>query len=84
MRKSSVSREIGGKPRKGFAKYGADRAQAAALERIGNRGNFPKTAKNEKLKEYVEEKLRLGWSPEQVSIRLPIDFPDDAGMRVAA
>ncbi len=29
------------------------------------------------------EKLKLGWSPEQVSIRLPIEYPKDARMRIS-
>ena len=81
--KSSVSREIGGKPRKGFGKYDADRAQAKALERIGKRGNIPKTERHEPLKAYIEDNLRIGWSPEQISIRLPIEYQSDASMRIA-
>lgn len=81
--KSSVSREIGGKPRKGLGKYDADRAQAEALDRIVRRGNVPKTEKHEPLKTYIEDKLQLGWSPEQISIRLPIEYQDDTSMRIA-
>ena len=38
---------------------------------------------NSKLKEYIIEKLKLTWSPEQISNRLKIDFPDDETMRVS-
>lgn len=34
------------------------------------------------LEAYVRVKLGLGWSPEQVAGRLPLDHPDDASMRV--
>ena len=82
--KSSISREIGGKPRKGAGKYDADVAHGKALERISNRGNTPKTMKNGRLKSYIEAKLKdERWSPEQVSIRLPHEFPDDETMRIA-
>lgn len=82
--KSSISREIGGKPRKGRGKYNADAAHLRALERISNRGNVPKTAKNVRLKSYIETKLKdERWSPEQVSIRLPREFPKDETMRIA-
>ena len=82
--KSSVSREIGKSPRKGCGKYDADRAQSMALDRIGNRGNVPKTERNERLKLYIETKMRDEcWSPEQISIRLPLEFKDDTGMRIA-
>jgi len=36
-----------------------------------------------KLYLYVKEKLESYWSPEQVSCRLPIDFPDDREMRIS-
>jgi len=81
--KSSISRELDGKPRKGFGKYDADRAQAAALERIGKRGNTQKLVRSSALREYAEEKLKLGWSPEQIEIRLPIEYPDDPSMRLS-
>lgn len=81
--KSVISREIGGKPRKGMGAYSAEIADKKAKERIGNRGNKSKMDKNENLEKYVETKLRLGWSPEQIDIRLPIDFPDDKEMRIS-
>lgn len=82
--KSSISREIGGRPRKGVGKYDADVAHRKALERISNRGNVPKTVKNAGLKSYIEAKLKdERWSPEQVSIRLPHEFPNDETMRIA-
>jgi IS30 family transposase len=56
--KSSISREIDGKPRKGVGKYNAEVAHRKALERISHRGNVPKTAKNERLKSYIEDKLK--------------------------
>lgn len=38
---------------------------------------------NSRLKEYIIEKIKLTWSPEQISNRLKIDFPDDETMRVS-
>lgn len=81
--KGSVSRELYGKPRRGVGKYNADVLHRQALLRIGKRGNVPKTGKNERLRAYLEEKLAIGWSPEQISIRLPIEFPDDETMRIS-
>jgi len=80
--KSSVSRDIGGQPRKGRGKYDAERVHRLALDRIVRRGNVAKTKKHTALKGYIKEKLRLGWSPEQVSIRLPLEFPTDETMRI--
>ena len=82
--KSSISREVGGKPRKGLGKYNADVSHRHALSRIAHRGNVPKTQGNKRLKSYIETKLRdERWSPEQVSIRLPHEFPHDQLMRIA-
>src|SRR3989344_6447132 len=82
--KSSISRDICGNPRKGIGKYNADIAHRKALERISNRGNTPKTVRNVRLKSYIETKLKdERWSPEQVSIRLPHEFPGDETMRIA-
>ena len=38
---------------------------------------------NDKLKKYIIEKLKETWSPEQISNRLKIDFPDDETMRIS-
>ena len=82
--KSSISREIGARPRLGRGRYDADRTHAAALDRIASRGNVPKTEKNKRLKAYIEAKMKdEHWSPEQVSLRLPIEFPSDTAMRAA-
>lgn len=81
--KSSISRDLGGRPRIGWTKYNADRAHAQALERIGKRGNVPKTAQNTPLRSYIETKMRdERWSPEQISIRLPHEYREDETMRI--
>ena len=81
--KGTVSREIGGRPRRGRGAYNAYRAQEAALTRIEKRGNTPLLARNKALYTYVVEKLKLGWSPEQISIRLPLDYPRDESVRIS-
>ena len=67
----SICREIDGKPRKGRGKYQAHINHEKALNRKTNKKNL--RLKNELIRDYVVEKLKLGWSPEQISIRLPID-----------
>lgn len=81
--KSSISRELGGKPRCGRGKYNADVAHRRALDRIAKRGNTPKTVRVADLKSYIEKKMKLGWSPEQISIRLPIEYKKDMQMRIS-
>lgn len=72
----TVSREVGGRPRKGRGRYQARSAQAAALLKRG--GKKKQRLKNEAIRSYVTKKLKLGWSPEQTSIRLPIDHPGES------
>ena len=36
----------------------------------------------QKLKEYVVEKLKIGWSPEQINLRLVINYPRNKKMRI--
>lgn len=48
--KSSISRELKDKPRRGVGKYNADVAHRKALDRIGKRGNIPKTTRAPSLK----------------------------------
>lgn len=67
----SVCREISGKPRRGIGKYQAHINHAKALEK--RFGKKQMKLKNEVVLSYVVEKLKLGWSPEQIAIRLPID-----------
>lgn len=67
----SVCREIAGKPRKGVGKYQAHIAHERALEKRTGKKEF--RLKKDLIRNYVVAKIKLGWSPEQVAIRLPID-----------
>lgn len=79
---SAISREIAGKPRLGRGKYCADRAQRESEDRRHEQGRDTKLS-HEPLCTYVVEKLKLGWSPEQIALRLPIDHPRDKTMRIS-
>ena len=81
--KGTISREIGGRARYGAGSYKAAQAHARACARIEKRGNVQLLGKRAALRAYVVEKLKLGWSPEQIAIRLPIEHPKDASMRVS-
>jgi len=80
--KSAISREIGGKPRIGRARYSADRAQQVSENNRKNQGRKSKFA-YDPLKDYVISRIKLGWSPEQIEWRLPIDYPRDKKMRIS-
>ena len=77
---STVSREVG---RNGTRRgYRAVAAQAQAEARAAR----PKTARlagDDRLREWVQARLEERWSPEQVSVMLRREFPDDAEMRVS-
>lgn len=113
---STISRELrrNAATRGGVLEYRATTAQWHA-DRRARRPKIAKLAANEKLRDYVQDRLagviaapdgtpvpgpsvrwigrRHGrrqdrrwskaWSPEQISNRLPVDFPDDASMRVS-
>lgn len=77
---STVSREV--QRNATAAGYRAHRADRMADART--RRPWPgKLAANEALRERVEEGLKAKWSPQQVSARLRVDFPDDPAMRVS-
>jgi transposase, IS30 family len=67
----AVCREVDGQPRKGVGKYQAHVSHAKALER--RLGKKPDRLKSAFICAYVVDKVKLGWSPEQVALRLPIE-----------
>lgn len=70
----AICREVGEKPRKGVGKYlGHFAHEQALLRRLGKK---PTRLKNDLIRAYTKTKLKLGWSPEQISLRLPIDHRD--------
>ncbi|CAN7220552.1 IS30 family transposase [Arthrobacter sp. LjRoot14] len=82
---STVSRELGRNIRnEGKRPYLASSAQNRA-QKLARRPKARKLAVNEALALYVGGMLtcRERLSPEQISARLPIDFPDDESMRIS-
>jgi len=81
--RSTVYREIGrNSGSRGRGGYRALVAQARAEERAAR----PKTARlagNDRLRDWVQQRLEERWSPEQVSVMLKAEFPDDGEMRVS-
>ena len=90
---STVSRELGrNTPRYGPARGGRlrlDQYRASSAQAVAEaRARRPKPAKlavDGRLREYVQAKLDAPyrWSPEQITARLRIEFPDDESMRVS-
>ena len=76
----TISREVnlnGG--RDGYRAYKAEQR----AEELAKRPKPTLFEQRPRLAVYVEEKLRLRWSPQEISGRLVIDFPDDLEMRVS-
>ena len=77
---STISREVAANG--GRRRYRAVRADTAAWDRA-LRPKASKLAVCERLREVVEGRLELRWSPEQIAGWLPLAFPDDPEMRVS-
>lgn len=78
---STVSREVAQhtERRRGYQPH---RAQVHT-ERARQRPQMSKLAGDEVLRDYVQARLDLKWSPEQISNKLVEDFPDQETMRVS-
>jgi transposase, IS30 family len=63
-------------------RYRAAQAQAKAEVR-GRRPKPSKLTELPELQAYVQRELKDGWSPEQITGRLVVDFPDDERMRIS-
>lgn len=80
---STISREIN-RNTMSHKRYAAGAAQRLAEQRLP-RPKPRKVVTNVRLGQYVWEKFscQQRWSPEQISTRLVIDFPDDESMRIS-
>ena len=77
---STISREVGGVA--GRAGYRATRAEDRA-SLAACRPKRSKLAANPRLRRRVAEMLCERFSPQQISARLKLDYPDDPEMRIA-
>ena len=80
---STISREFKrAKARHPWTTYYYDWTQPLALG-SHRQPRHLKRQNNAKLVAYVESKLRLEWSPEEIANRIRIDYPDDHQMRIS-
>ena len=79
---STISRELSRGIVRRKSGYRASMAQASADERA-RRPKVSMLAGNDRLREHVQAQLRAKDSPEQISHRLLLDFPEDLEMRVS-
>lgn len=78
---SAVSREVKRNVRYRWW-YRADKAQNRA-DKAKSRGRPKKIDTNDRLQEYVYEKLRIEWSPEEIAKRIVLEYPQDRTMRIS-
>lgn len=79
---STVSREIRSNCKYKRC-YRATTADQKAKDKRHKQKQFKKLEANETLRDYVLEKLRLKWSPEEIAKRLKTDYPTDTTMRAS-
>jgi len=77
---STISRELRAK---GTTRGYRPSIAEAESRRLAARPRGGKLADNDRLREYVQTGLTAKHSPEQISLRLRRDFPDDTEMRVS-
>jgi IS30 family transposase len=77
---STISREVANNG--GRRRYRAAAADRAA-DRRACRPKVAKLAHRSRLRDEVEAMLDMQWSPQQISARLIVEFPDDLSMRVS-
>lgn len=78
---STIAREVGQKYF-GRSGYRAHVGDLRAMTKRRDQGRKRKLDKDSKLKRYVLERLRLYWSPEQITAKLKLDYPEDTTMRL--
>jgi IS30 family transposase len=78
----TISRELTRNSNSRTGRYEPERAHTLAGQRRA-RPKPRRLATNEPLREWVQERLNVQDSPEQIAGRLPFEFPDDPAMRIS-
>lgn len=73
--KGTISRELRRNSSAQYNCYTPCRAQKRSEQRRQTASRRPRL-KNEVIRQYVKNKLALGWSPEQIAGRLSMDYPE--------
>lgn len=81
--RSTITREINKWIGGNDEKYEATLADWHAKDDFLNKRNLDKISSCRKLKFYVYKSLLKGWSPEQISGRIKLDYPKDNSMRIS-
>ncbi len=80
---TTISRELKkAKSRHPYTIYWYDWTHTLALERRSHARHF-RRQKNKRLVRYVEARLKKQWSPDEISQRIRIDYPNEKTMRIS-
>lgn len=79
---STVSREVWNNVKYSWC-YRAEKAQERYLN-LKTRGRPKKINQEESLKQYIYDRLRLEWSPEEIANRLKLEYPHSKKMRISS
>ena len=80
---STISREVWAQVKRKKWCYSAVKGEELTKEKRKKSGRKKKLDSNIDLLNYVQEGLRLEWSPEEIAERLKIDYPKDNHMRIS-
>lgn len=78
---STVSREVWETVKYSWC-YRAEQAQERS-DGKKHKGRLKKLERNDALREYVHERLRREWSPEEIARRVKLEYPDNKAMRIS-
>jgi len=78
---STISEEVWRNTRYSWC-YSAEKAQARSDE-LKQKGRKKKLDTTPAMKEYIYEKLRREWSPEEIARRIKKEYPQDTTMRIS-
>jgi len=79
---STITREVWGNVVRRVC-YSATLAHGKAQTKRTLGRRHKKLEQSPRLKEYVYEKLRCQWSPEEIVKRVKLDYPEDTAMRIS-
>lgn len=79
---STITREVGNNCKYKRC-YRAVRTHQVVMTRRKRQKQPKKLEVNQALNEYVLEKLKLRWSPEEIAKRLKVDYPEDMTMKIS-
>lgn len=80
---STVTREIARQVKKRRWCYSAVKGSIIAKENRKKSGRIKKLESNPQLLLYIQAKLRQEWSPDEISKRLKLEYPNDVAMRIS-